>query len=186
MKFYVRLLGARATKLALSLYEAPDLPEKNLFVGPPILRKQLFELESNPDGDFVLVYLLNHGYAEQIIEWSAKNPQTKLHCFYDKPDAPAEFRHSPSLTFHRLDGEKFLRMMAECRHVVCTAGFESLTKPRGSANRFFWCRWKITLSNRSTPLTRSSLALASPKPVSTSTGWPNCRIVCPWKNSATG
>jgi len=128
MKIYTRLLGARATKLALSLYAAPDLPKKRIIVGPPILRKQLFQLESKPDGDFVLVYLLNHGYAEQIISWSAKNPQTKLHCFYDKPGAPAEFQHSPSLTFHRLDGEKFLQMMAQCRHVVCTAGFESVSE----------------------------------------------------------
>jgi uncharacterized protein (TIGR00661 family) len=128
MKLYTRLLGARATKLALSLYEAPDLPARRIIVGPPILRKQLFQLKSNPNGDFVLVYLLNHGYADQIIAWSAKNPQTKLHCFYDKPDAPAEFQHSPSLTFHRLDGEKFLQMMAGCRHVVCTAGFESVSE----------------------------------------------------------
>jgi len=126
MKIYTRLLGARSTKLALSLYKAPDLPGKKIIVGPPILRKQLFSLTSNPSGNFVLVYLLNHGYAEQIADWSAKNPQTRLHCFYDKPDAPAEFQRSPSLTFHRLDGEKFLAMMAECRHVVCTAGFESV------------------------------------------------------------
>jgi uncharacterized protein (TIGR00661 family) len=128
MKIYTHLLGARATKLALSLYAAPDLPGKKIIVGPPILRKQLFQLTANPNGDFALVYLLNHGYAEQIIAWSAKNPQTKLHCFYDKPDAPAEFAHSASLTFHRLDGEKFLTMMAECRHVVCTAGFESVSE----------------------------------------------------------
>jgi len=92
------------------------------------LRKQLFGLRPKPNGDFTLVYLLNHGYAGQIIAWSAKNPQTRLHCFYDKPGAPAEFQHSPSLTFHKLDGEKFLTMMAECRHVVCTAGFESVSE----------------------------------------------------------
>lgn len=126
LRLYARVLGARTTKLALSLYAAPDLPQKQILVSPPILRKQLFELKSNPNGEFVLVYLLNHGYAEQIIQWSAKNPQTKLHCFYDKPGAPAEFQHSPSLFFHRLDSEKFLRMMAECRHVVSTAGFESV------------------------------------------------------------
>ncbi len=128
MKLYTRILGARASKLALSLYEAADVPAKRIVVGPPILRKQLFTLRSNPNGDFALVYLLNHGYASQIIEWSARNPQVKLHCFYDKPDAPVEFAHSPSLTFHRLDGEKFLTMMAECRHVVCTAGFESVSE----------------------------------------------------------
>jgi uncharacterized protein (TIGR00661 family) len=128
VKLFTWLLGARATKLALSLYAAPNLPGKKIFVGPPILRKQLFQLEAKPDGDFVLVYLLNHGYADQIIAWSAQNPQTRLHCFYDKPGAPAEFSHSPSLTFHKLDGEKFLTMMAGCRHVVCTAGFESVSE----------------------------------------------------------
>jgi len=128
MRIYTWLLGARATKLALSLYEAPDLPAKHIIVGPPILRKQLFGLQPNPNGNFTLVYLLNHGYAEQIIRWSDANPQTRLHCFYDKPGAPAEFEHSPSLTFHKLDGEKFLKMMAECRNVVCTAGFESVSE----------------------------------------------------------
>lgn len=128
MRIYTWLLGARATKLALSFYEAPDLPGKRIIVGPPILRKQLFTLEANPNGDFTLVYLLNHGYADQIIKWSDANPQTKLHCFYDKPSAPAEFQHSPALTFHKLDGEKFLKLMAECRNVVCTAGFESVSE----------------------------------------------------------
>jgi uncharacterized protein (TIGR00661 family) len=128
MRIYTWLLGARATKLALSLYAAPDLPEKRIIVGPPILRKQLFSLTPNPNGDFTLVYLLNHGYAEQIIAWSGKNPGTRLHCFYDKPGAPSEFQHSPALTFHKLDGEKFLKMMAECKNVVCTAGFESVSE----------------------------------------------------------
>jgi uncharacterized protein (TIGR00661 family) len=128
MKWYIRLVGAASTRIALSLYEAPDLPRQNLFVAPPILRRQLFELQPNPNGNFVLVYLLNHGYAQQIIDWHKRNPRAVLHCFYDKPDAPAEFRHDDTLTFHRLDGEKFLRMMAECKHVACTAGFESLAE----------------------------------------------------------
>jgi uncharacterized protein (TIGR00661 family) len=126
MKWYVKLVGSASTRVALSLYKAPDLPEKNIKVSPPILRRQLFELHSNPNGNFVLAYLLNHGYAEQIIAWHNQNPQTVLHCFYDKPDAPPEFRYDETLTFHRLDGEKFLRMMADCKHVACTAGFESL------------------------------------------------------------
>ena len=126
MRIYTWLLGARATKLALSLYEAPDLPAKRIIVGPPILRKQLFGLQPSANGDFTLIYLLNHGYADQIIAWHQKNPQMKLHCFYDKPGAPPELKHDDTLTFHRLDGEKFLRMMAGCKFVVSTAGFESL------------------------------------------------------------
>jgi uncharacterized protein (TIGR00661 family) len=128
LKWYIRMVGSASTRVALSLYEAPDRPEEKLFVCPPILRPQLFDLTPNPNGNFGLVYLLNHGYAEQIIAWHQKNPKTVLHCFYDKPDAPPEFRHSENLTFHRLDGEKFLRMMAECKFVVCTAGFESVAE----------------------------------------------------------
>jgi uncharacterized protein (TIGR00661 family) len=126
MKWFVRLVGSASTRVALSLYQAPDLPEKSIKVCPPILRRQLFELHPNSNGNFVLAYLLNHGYAEQIIAWHKQNPQTVLHCFYDKPDAPPELKHDDTLTFHRLDGEKFLRMMAECKFVACTAGFESL------------------------------------------------------------
>ena len=126
MKWYIRMVGARSTQVALSLYEAPDLPQKDVFVCPPILRRQLFDLQPNPRGNFVLVYLLNHGYAGQIIEWHKRNPATVLHCFYDKPGAPPEDRVDDTLIFHRLDGDKFLRMMAECKFVASTAGFESL------------------------------------------------------------
>jgi uncharacterized protein (TIGR00661 family) len=126
MKWYVRLVGASSMRLALSLYEAPDMPEKDVIVIPPLLRRQLFELHPNPAGDFVLVYLLNHGYAAQITEWHQRHPKVALHCFYDKPEAPPEWRVDETLTFHRLDGDKFLRLMAECKYVACTAGFESL------------------------------------------------------------
>jgi uncharacterized protein (TIGR00661 family) len=128
MKWYIRMVGGASTRIALSLYEAPDLPERDLVVGPPLLRRRLFDLQPNPDGNFVLVYLLNHGYAAQIIDWHKKNPGVRLHCFYDKPGAPAEEQFDDTLTFHRLDGEKFLRMMADCKCVACTAGFESLAE----------------------------------------------------------
>ena len=67
-----------------------------------------------------------HGFAQDIIRWNQKNPSVPIHCFYDKPDAPAEERVSETLTFHRLHGEKFLQLMAGARAVVCTAGFESV------------------------------------------------------------
>jgi uncharacterized protein (TIGR00661 family) len=126
LRCFVRLVGAGSTRLALSLYETRDLPQKRLTVCPPLLRRQLFDLRPNEAGDFVLVYLLNHGYAGQILEWHQRNPHVRLHCFYDKPGAPAEEQHDATLTFHRLDGEKFLRMMAQCKYVVSTAGFESV------------------------------------------------------------
>ncbi len=127
MRMFVNLVGSRAVKLALSLYEAGELPEQRLTVCPPLLRKQLFDLQPR-NGDYYLIYLLNHGYAEEIERWHVDNAGTRMHIFYDKPGASAEESPRPNLTYHRLDGEKFLRMMAGCRAVVCTAGFESVSE----------------------------------------------------------
>ena len=125
---YVRVVGSRSSKLALSFYSAENLPRKKIFVCPPILRRQLFELKNVTRGEYLLVYLLNHGYATDIERWCAANPGVPVHCFYDKPGAPETEQKLPSLTFHRLHGEKFLEFMASCRAVVCTAGFESVSE----------------------------------------------------------
>jgi uncharacterized protein (TIGR00661 family) len=128
MKFYIAVTGARSSRLALSFYHAPDMPEKRFVVSPPILRRQLFALQPDFSGGHLLIYLLNHGYAEEIIEWHKKNPTIPIHCFYDKPDAPAEDRYDANLTFHKIHGEKFLQKMATARGVACTAGFESVSE----------------------------------------------------------
>ena len=54
----------------------------------PILRRQLFALQPDFSGGHLLIYLLNHGYATEIIEWHQQNPTIPIHCFYDKPGAP--------------------------------------------------------------------------------------------------
>jgi len=125
---FVRLVGSRSSKLALSFYPADNVPRKKLYVCPPILRRQLFELKNVRRGEYLLVYLLNHGYAPDIERWCADNPAVPVHCFYDKPGAPETEQRLPGLTFHKLHGEKFLEMMAGCRAVVCTAGFESVSE----------------------------------------------------------
>jgi len=125
LAMFAGLVGARSWKLALSLTPAEDLPARRLLVSPPILRPELFDLTPVP-GDYVLVYLVNHGYSEDIRAWHRAHPEVALHCFYDRPGAPSEEVVDGSLTFHRLDGRKFLQMMAGCRAVVSTAGFESV------------------------------------------------------------
>lgn len=126
MSAYVRLAGARSSRLALSFYEAPNLPEQRLFVCPPILRSQLFEQRSGSFDGHLLVYLLNPGYADEIVRWHHEHPEIPIHCFYDKAGAPDDERVDSHLTFHKIHGEKFLRLMASARGVACTAGFESV------------------------------------------------------------
>jgi uncharacterized protein (TIGR00661 family) len=125
---YVRLTGARSARLALSFYSAADIPERRFFVSPPILRRQLFELKPDTGGGYLLIYLLNHGYADEIVRWHEQHQEIPIHCFYDKPGAPDEEQRNARLTFHKLHGEKFLRLMASSRGVACTAGFESVSE----------------------------------------------------------
>jgi uncharacterized protein (TIGR00661 family) len=126
MRRFVRLAGARSAHLALSFYPAPDIPERRIFVSPPILRRQLFDLRPDTSGGYLLVYLLNHGYAAEIIRWHEQHREIPIHCFYDKPGAPSEEPYDAGLTFHLIHGEKFMRMMASCRGMASTAGFETV------------------------------------------------------------
>jgi uncharacterized protein (TIGR00661 family) len=128
MRQYVRLAGARSTKLALSFYSAASLPERRLFVCPPLLRREIFDLPQDAPGRFLLAYVLNQGYTADILRWHAAFPEVELHCFCEKPKVEPVWRYDSTLTFHKLDGAKFLRMMAASRGVACTAGFESLNE----------------------------------------------------------
>lgn len=115
-----------ARKLALSLYPAEDRPADDLAVLPPLLRQEVLTRPVGPTEPFFLVYILNSGYAEEIIRWHDENPDVPLHCFWDRPGAASVEAYDDTLTFHQLDDVRFVDMMARCRGLVCTAGFESI------------------------------------------------------------
>jgi uncharacterized protein (TIGR00661 family) len=74
------------------------------------------------------VYLLNSGYADAVIRWHEQHPNVRLHCFWDRPNAARVEHYDDTLTFHQLDDEKFLSLMARCQGFVSTAGFESVAE----------------------------------------------------------
>ncbi len=126
LKLYTGLIsiGARK-KLALSFYPFDDCKEKSIYVVPPLLRDEL-QGQQTTDGDYLLVYLLNDGYMEDIIKWHNKNPETKLHCFVDKKDITDSVEYDSTLSFHQINDKKFLSMMAHSKGLVSTSGFESV------------------------------------------------------------
>jgi uncharacterized protein (TIGR00661 family) len=115
--------------LAISQYDLPKTKKKNLLVVPPILRNELFGLDVR-DKHFILVYLLNSGYMNDILSWHKKNPDVKLHCFTDskkvKETFSGEWIVDENLSFHSLNDHTFLEMMACCSGMASTAGFESV------------------------------------------------------------
>ena len=117
-------LGAEQ-KLALSFRRFKSETQYGLTVVPPLLRREIRELEPTNE-NFVLVYMTHPSLSRQIVAWHEQHSQLPLHCFWDNPEAPEEQRVDDTLTFHRLNGPKYLRMMASCRALVTTAGFESV------------------------------------------------------------
>jgi uncharacterized protein (TIGR00661 family) len=127
IKIYTRITASRASKkLALSFYNI-HTPNDNVVIVPPLLRKEIFELSSKRK-DYFLVYLVNNGYFEDIIEWHKENPEIEIHCFTDKPGELKMNYHynSDRLFLHALDDKLFLEMMSEARGLASTAGFESV------------------------------------------------------------
>jgi uncharacterized protein (TIGR00661 family) len=112
-------------RLCLSFTPMAEPDDARNRVVPPLLRPALFELTPT-EGDYLLAYVMQAGYGDDIISWHERNPDIKIHCFWDRDGAPEVEQKSDNLTFHRLSETKFLRMMAGCRGLVTTAGFESV------------------------------------------------------------
>jgi uncharacterized protein (TIGR00661 family) len=125
---YTRFTRMNSSKmLALSFYDVEDDREQRIFPVPPLLRSEVFERTSAP-GDHFLVYVLNHGLAEEIRGFNERYPDVVVHAFWNNREAPETQQASPTLTFHQLNDTLFLDKMASCRGVACTAGFETVSE----------------------------------------------------------
>jgi uncharacterized protein (TIGR00661 family) len=111
--------------LALSFVPMPDLPSKKIYVVPPLLRKEVLDL-TPVDGNYLLGYMLNAGYSEEITRWHKDHPDLEAHFFWDKKDVPDDLEVQPNLYFHRISDVKFLKYMKDCMAFSSTAGFESV------------------------------------------------------------
>ncbi|MBM3426217.1 MAG: glycosyltransferase [Bacteroidetes bacterium] len=110
-------------RLALSF-----LPKENrngVQVVPPLLRQEVQELTVS-QGDFFLTYMVNPGYAEEVLTFARNNPNVNIKAFWDKKGAAENEYPLPNLSFHQVNDQKFLEAMAACKGLLCTAGFESV------------------------------------------------------------
>jgi uncharacterized protein (TIGR00661 family) len=117
-------LGA-VEKLALSFLPKNELPNLGIRVVPPLLRPEV-KKQTPSQGDFILAYMVNPGYSEEVIFFAKANPSLRIKAYWDKKEA-AETEHPlPNLSFHRVNDQTFLEDMSACQALVCTAGFESV------------------------------------------------------------
>jgi len=125
LKIFTRVTASRASKkLAISFYDLPD-SLNSVKVVPPLLRKELFGLKSEQQ-DFILVYLVNNGYAKDLANWHKQNSHVVLHCFTDLVTVEEiEYGH-PNFNIHQINDKAFLDKMAQAKGLATTAGFESV------------------------------------------------------------
>lgn len=120
----VTCLGAKK-KLALSFRKYEDDNIQNLSIVPPLLRSEATSIPRH-HGEYVLGYILNAGFSENVIEWHKRNPKLNLHFFWDRKDAEETTIIDETLTFHRIDDKKFLHYLANSKAYATTGGFESV------------------------------------------------------------
>lgn len=112
-------------RLGLSFSPLAHLPERRIRVVPPLLRNAVLEAEPR-NGRHILTYVLNPGYAEEIMDWHSRQSDIELHCFWDRRDVSKVYSPRAGLTFHQLDGVTFLDLLVSCRGFASTSGFESV------------------------------------------------------------
>lgn len=134
LNLFSRAVAVSATKvLALSFRDMPADPKLKMKVVPPLLRPQIVSLRGKDsdsplvrDGGYVLGYMLNAGFAEEVQEWHKLHPDVPLRFFWDNAaEAPVKVVDD-TLSFYYLDDNEFVRQMAGCRAYASTAGFESV------------------------------------------------------------
>ncbi|HBG58539.1 glycosyltransferase family protein [Proteiniphilum sp. UBA1028] len=131
VKFYLlrmlsRITSTRASKiLALSFRDMPGSEERRIVTVPPLLRPEVFGIES-VKGDYIHGYMLNTGYFEEVSAWHERNPDIPLRFFWDKKNAEEITRVDDHFTLYTLNDERFLKSMAGCKAYATTSGFESV------------------------------------------------------------
>ena len=110
--------------LALSFDKQPDEPTQRLRVVPPLLRQEVTVLKPT-SGDFLLAYVTQPGLNVEIRKAHKLRPDVRIDGFHAGVDVPDQVIDE-TLTYHAIDGKRFLEFMARSKAVITTAGFESV------------------------------------------------------------
>lgn len=130
-KFFFLNLYSRFTRLnasrtlALSFREEETEQYETISIVPPLLRSEIYSLKPQK-GNYIHGYMLNDGFADDLISWSNEHPATPLQFFWDRKGASVQTKLTDNLTMHTLDDKRFLKYMAGAAAYATTGGFESV------------------------------------------------------------
>lgn len=135
LMFFTKMTSVRASAfLALSFRKMENDVQKNIKVVPPLLRQEVLSLMSSDGtpaegverGNYILGYMLNSGFSEDVLEWHAEHPDVELRFFWDRWSEGAVKVIDDKLSFYLIDDKEFLKQMKGCAAYSSTAGFESV------------------------------------------------------------
>lgn len=110
--------------LALSFDKQADEPRQRLRIVPPLLRQEVTKLKPTNE-DFLLAYVTQPGLKAELLKAHQQHPEIRMDGFHAGTNVPDEIVDE-TLTYHAIDGKRFLEFMARCKAIVTTAGFESV------------------------------------------------------------
>jgi len=115
--------GAREL-LTLSFDKQADYAPQRIRIVPPLLRCEVTQLTPT-EGDFLLAYVTQAGLRTELEKAHRQQPDIQMHGFHGGVTGPDQVVDE-TLTYHAIDGKRFLEFMARCKAIVTTAGFESV------------------------------------------------------------
>lgn len=163
LNFFSYMIARGSSKvLALSFRKMDDDPERRIKVVPPLLREEVLCIEPS-SGEYILGYIVNAGFAEEVMSWHLSHPEVKLHFFWDNRSHGDVYKVDDTLTFYYLDDKEFLRQMAGCRAYASTAGFESICEAMYMGKPLMMVPSHIEQKCNAYDATIDNAAVASPK-----------------------
>ncbi|WP_304235558.1 glycosyltransferase family protein [Jiulongibacter sediminis] len=119
-----RLTATKAKKL-FALSFSPVAPQRNIIGVPPLLRKEAIS-QTVKHYDYYLAYVTNPDLLKHLAEWHKKNDTLEMHAFIKTDQENEVEQWHKNFFVHKLDSVKFLRLMANAKALITTAGFESV------------------------------------------------------------
>ena len=141
LNFYSRLTSIGASRhLALSFRKMPDDHGHNIRVVPPLLRQEVLDMTPSR-GSYIHGYMLNSGFASDVMKWHESHPEVELRFFWDKWSEGPVKKVDDTLSFYTLDDKEFLRQHCRIRidmrgHVSRQAGPHGPFACRAGVQRF--------------------------------------------------
>ena len=119
-----RITALRAKKMLALSFNAYE-NHKNIISVPPLLRNSVL---AEPKGNFsyFVAYLTNAQLLANLADWHLNHQDVEIHCFIKCIQIQQVTQLHKNLFVHKLNSSNFLRLMANAKGLVTTAGFESV------------------------------------------------------------